>query len=146
MFVYIHIYMMNLDWRLNLASHSLANTTREIFNSQFSAFGIWDVRDRARLVWLKKVQGVRQIARLKQNVFIFQFLYNTKILRENHVYLFVIWLVQWWKLDCIYIFTQRMIDLHRLKRNMNDGRIVFLTSLLIALIWNILLLFFSDKG
>ena len=69
MFVYIHIYMMNLDWRLNLASHSLANTTREIFNSQFSAFGIWDVRDRARLVWLKKVQGVRQIARLKQQRF-----------------------------------------------------------------------------
>ena len=74
--------------------------------------------------------------------FIFHFLFNIKILRENHVYLFVIWLVQWWKLYYIYIFfTQRTIDFHRLKRNMNDGTIVFLTSLLIALTWNILLLF-----
>ena len=141
MFVYIHIYMMNLDWRLNLASHSLANTTREIFNSQFSAFGIWDVRSRTSCL-IKK--GSRCAANRTSKTT--TFLSNTKILRENHVCLFVIWLVQWWKLDCIYIFTQRMIDLHRLKRNMNDGRIVFLTSLLIALIWNILLLFFSDKG
>ena len=74
--------------------------------------------------------------------FIFRFLYNTKILRESHVYLFVIWLVQWWKLYYIYIFfTQRTTDFDRLKRNMNDGTIVFLTSLLIALTWNILLLF-----
>ena len=29
---------------------------------------------------------------------IFHFLWNTKILRENHVYLFVISLIQWWKL------------------------------------------------
>ena len=43
--------------------------------------------------------------------FIFHFLYNTKILRENHVYLFVISLVQWWKLYCIYsFFTQRTTD------------------------------------
>ena len=74
--------------------------------------------------------------------FIFRFLYNTKILPENHVYLFVIWLVQWWKLYYIYIFfTQRTTDFDRLKRNMSDGTIVFLTSLLIALTWNILLLF-----
>ena len=78
----------------------------------------------------------------KTTFFIFLLLYSTKILQENHVYLFVIWLVQWWKLYCIYIFfTQRTIDFHRLKRNMNDGTIVFLTSLLIALTWNILLLF-----
>ena len=74
--------------------------------------------------------------------FIFHFLYNTKFLRENHVYLFVIWLVQWWKLYYIYIFfTQRTTDFDRLKRNMNDGTIVFLTSLVIALTWNTLLLF-----
>ena len=74
--------------------------------------------------------------------FIFHFLYNTKILRENHVYLFVIWLVQWWKLYYIYIFfTQRMTDFDRSKRNMNNRTIVFLTSLLIALTWNILLVF-----
>ena len=73
--------------------------------------------------------------------FIFHFLCNTKILQENHVYLFI-WLVQWWKLHYIYIFfTQRTTDFDRLKRNMSDGTIVFLTSLLIALTWNILLLF-----
>ena len=73
--------------------------------------------------------------------FIFYFLYNTKILRENNVYLFI-WLVQWWKLYYIYIFfTQRTTDFGRLKRNMNDGTIVFLTSLFTALTWNILLLF-----
>ena len=49
--------------------------------------------------------------------FIFRFLYNTKILPENHVYLFVIWLVQWWKLYYIYIFfTQRMTDFDRLEK------------------------------
>ena len=75
----------------------------------------------------------------KTTFFIFHFLYNTKILRENHVYL---WLVQWWKLYYIYIFfTQRTTNFHRLKRNMNDGTIVFLKTLLIALNWNILLLF-----
>ena len=79
----------------------------------------------------------------KTTFFIFHFLCNTKIVRENHVYLFVIWLVQWWKLYYIYIFfTQRTTDLYRLKRNMDDGTIVFLTSLLIALTWNILLLFY----
>ena len=76
-------------------------------------------------------------------VFIFHFLhYNTKILQEIHVYLFFIWLVQWWKLCYICIFfTQKTTDLDRLKRNMDDGTIVFLKSLLTALTWNILLLF-----
>ena len=79
------------------------------------------------------------------NAFFFHFLYNTKILRENHVYLFVVRLVQWWKLYYIYIFfTQRTTDFHRLKRNMNDETIIFLTSLLIPLTWNILF-FFSQK-
>ena len=49
--------------------------------------------------------------------FIFCFLYNTKIVPENHVYLFVIWLVLWWKLYYIYIFfTQRMTDFDRLEK------------------------------
>ena len=61
--------------------------------------------------------------RTSKMFFIFHFLYNTKILRENHVYL---WLVQWWKLYYIYIFfTQRATDFGRLKRNMNDGTIIF---------------------
>ena len=33
----------------------------------------------------------------------------------------------------LHFFTQRMTDFERLKRNMNDGTIVFLMSLLIAL-------------
>ena len=103
-----------------------------------------DMLKKACLVWLKKLQGVQQITGLKQKHF-FHFLYNTKILRENHVYLFVVRLVQWWKLYYIYIFfTQRTTDFHRLKRNMNDETIIFLTSLLIPLTWNILF-FFSQK-
>ena len=80
----------------------------------------------------------------KTTFFILHFPHNTKILRENQVSLFVIWLVQWWKLYCIYIFfTQRTIDFHRLKRNMNDGTIIFLTSYWLNL--KHLLLFFFWK-
>ena len=65
----------------------------------------------------------------------------SKIILENHTHLFVISLIQWWKLYYIYIFfTQRATDVNRWKRNMNDGTIVFLTSFHIALTWNILLL------
>ena len=100
-----------------------------------------DVLKKACLVWLKKLQGVRQIARLKQLFYLF-LNYNTKILQENHLCLCVIWLLQWWKLCYIHIFfTQRTTDLGRLKRNMDDGTIVFLTSLLTSLTWNILILF-----
>ena len=74
--------------------------------------------------------------------FIFCFLYNTKIVPENHVYLFVIWLVQWWKLYYIYIFfTQRMTDFDRLEKKHEWWNNHFLMSLLITLTWNILLLF-----
>ena len=75
--------------------------------------------------------------------FIFRFLYDTKKKKKNHVYLFLIWLVQWWKLHYIYIFfTQKTTDFDKLKRNMSDWAIFFLTYLLIALTWNILLPFF----
>ena len=75
--------------------------------------------------------------------FFFQRSYDklSKILQQNHVYL-LISLIQWWKLYYIYIFfTQRTTDFNRLKRNMNGGTTVFLTTFLIALAWNILLLF-----
>ena len=76
-----------------------------------------DVLKKACLVWLKKGQGVWQIARLKQRFLSF-FYYIAQRSYKKIVYLFVIWLVQWWKLYCIYIlFTQRTIDFHRLKRN-----------------------------
>ena len=38
-------------------------------------------------------------------LFIFHFLYDTKILQEDHVYLFFILLVQWWKLHYIFVFS-----------------------------------------
>ena len=71
--------------------------------------------------------------------FIFLFLYNTKIVLENHVYLFLIWLVQWWKL-LLYLHFLYTKDgrLQKIKIKHEDGTIVFLTSWLIALTWNIL--------
>ena len=56
---------------------------------------------KARHVWFNKLQGVRQIAHLKQLLFIFHFLCNTKILRENHVYLF---LFHWFSAENCVIF------------------------------------------
>ena len=52
---------------------------------------------KARLVWLKKVQGVRQIARLKQQHFLSFVFYITQRSYEK-ITCIVIWLVQWWKL------------------------------------------------
>ena len=58
------------------------------------------------------------------------------------IYLLFDWF-EWWKLSYFYIFfTQRTTGFGRLKRNMNDVTMVFLMSLLIALTWYILLLFF----
>ena len=50
-------------------------------------------------------------------LFIFHFLHNTKILREHHMYLFFISLVQCWKLYYIFIFfTERTTDFERIKK------------------------------
>ena len=84
----------------------------------------------ACLVWLKKLQSVQQIKHLKQQRFLYFNFYKTqRSYEKNLVYLFIILLVQWWKLCYICIFfTQRMTDFDRLKRNMNDGTTVFLMS------------------
>ena len=84
------------------------------------------------------------VDRTSKTTTFFIFHINAKVLRENHMYLFFISLVQWWKLYYIYIsFTQRTADFDRLKkRNMDDRTIVFLTSFLITLTSNILLLFY----
>ena len=96
------------------------------------------MQKKACLVLFKKLQGVWQIARLKQQRFLsFTFCITTKILRENHVYLFFISLVKWWKLYYIFILHKEWQISKELKRNMNDGTIVFLTSLLIVLTWKI---------
>ena len=46
------------------------------------------------------------------------------------MYLFVVSFIQWCKLYLHFLYTK---DFNRLKRNMNDGTIVFLTSLVIPL-------------
>ena len=61
-------------------------------------WNIGDEQKKARLVWLRKLQDVWQIAHLKQQHSLPFTFCKTKILWENHVYLFVISLVQWWKL------------------------------------------------
>ena len=100
---------------------------------------------RARFCTRLKTETCKKVSRCaadctsKTTFFISHFL--TKILRKKSC-VFVISLVQWWKLYYIYIFfTQRTTDFDKLKRNMNDGTIVFLTSLLSVLTWKILLLF-----
>ena len=56
---------------------------------------------------------------------------------------FVISVVKWWKMYYTYIFfTQSTKDFDKLKRNMSDGSVVFLTYLLIFLTWKVLLFFF----
>ena len=127
---------------------------------QYTGFSIWGVHAHACLCtclkhWRRAKKSrsclIKKASRWAADrasktaaFFIFHFLFNTKIWKENHVYFFFIWLVQWWKLYYIYIFfIERMTDFNRLKRNMSDETIVFLTSLLIALTWNILLLFSS---
>ena len=91
---------------------------------------------------IKKLQGVRQIAR-RNKVFHLSKLFERETFKDltRKSCVFVISLIQWWKLYHIYIFfTQSTTGFNKLKRNMNDGTIVFLTSLLIALTWYILLL------
>ena len=122
----------------------------------FSGFGIWsvqlhahasahawnrDLQKKSCLVWFKQLQGVWQIARLKQQRFLSSPFYKMqRSYRKSCV--FVISMAHWWKLYSIYIFfTQRTKDFNKLKREMNDRTIVFLTSLLVVLTWKILILF-----
>ena len=90
---------------------------------------------KARLVWLKRLQGVWQIARLKQQRFLSFTFYKTQ--RSYEKIICIDLLFHWFSGEncMIYIyFTQRTTNFDRLKkRNMNDGTIVFLTSLLITL-------------
>ena len=72
---------------------------------------------------------------------IFHFLWITKILRQNHVYLFIISLIQWWKLR-IYIEHKKVFLKFKKFTGKHKARIPFLinlqaplTSLLIILTW-----------
>ena len=50
-----------------------------------------------------------------------------------YIYLLFDWFGGEIVLHLYFLFNLWMRDFHRLKRNMNDGTIVFMTSLLIAL-------------
>ena len=61
-------------------------------------------------------------------LFIFHFLYNTKILRENHVYFLFHWFSGETCIIFLFFLHKKWQTSKKLKRNMNDGIIVFLTS------------------
>ena len=93
----------------------------------------WSRAKKARLVWLRKLQDVRQITCLKQQrslSFIF-----CKTQRSYEKIMCICYFIGSVVKIVLYLhfFTQRTTDFDRLKRNRNDGKIVFLTSLLIAL-------------
>ena len=96
---------------------------------------------KAHLAWLKKLQGVQQITRLKQCFLSFTFHIAQKLYEK--IMWFICYLIGLVVKIVLYLhfFTWRATDFYRLKSNMNDGKIVFLTFLLIALTWNIVLLF-----
>ena len=105
-------------WGVQLHAHDSAH-----------AYNIRDVQKKARLVWFKKFQGVWQIARLKQQRFLSFTFYQ--IQRSYQRIMCVYFLFHWFSGEnCMLLFS-----LHKgrqtskeLKRNMNDGTIVFLTS------------------
>ena len=141
-FSYFYCFLLNVSWAIYNSHQASAYEARDRTRTPLHTPKTLETCKKSTPCLIQKASRCAADRTSKTTFFIFHFLCNTKIVRENHVYLFVIWLVQWWKLYYIYIFfTQRTTDFDRLKRNMNDGTIVFLTSLLIALTWKILLLF-----
>ena len=75
-----------------------------------------------------------QIARLKQHCFLSPTFFKIqRSYKENHVYLLFHWFSGENCIIFTFFFTQRTTDFDKLKRNMNDGTIIFLTSLLSVL-------------
>ena len=79
----------------------------------------------------------------KTSVFYLWLSINTKILWKNHVCLFFISLVHWWKLFLCSLHKGWQTS-KELKRNINDGTIIFLASVLTILAWKIVFSFLSD--
>ena len=97
---------------------------------------------KALLVWFKKLQGVSQITRLKQQCFLYFTFYKTQ--RSYEKIMCVYFLFHWFSSEnCMFLFSlfKGRQTSKELKRKMNDGTIAFLTSLLIVLTWKILFLF-----
>ena len=86
-----------------------------------------------RLVWFKKLQGVRQIARLKRQRFSAFTSYKTQ--RSYEESMGVYFLLHWFSGEnCMFLrFLRKGRQTSKeLKRNMNDGTVVLLMSLLIV--------------
>ena len=85
------------------------------------------------LVWFKKFQEVWQIPHKKQHCFLFLTFYNTK--RSYKKFMCVYFLFHWFSGEnCMFLcfLHKGWQTSNELKRNMNDGTIVFLMSLLIV--------------
>ena len=101
-----------------------------------------DVQKKHFLAWFKKLQGVPQIACLKQQRFLSFTFYKTQ--RSYEKIMCVYFLFHWFSGEnCMFLFSlyKGRQTSKELKRKMNDGTIAFLTSLLIVLTWKILFLF-----
>ena len=98
-------------------------------------FFLLDVQKKACLVQLKKLQGLRQIAPLKQQRFLSFTFYKTQRSYEKIMCIYL--LLHWFTGQNCIIFTFSLhkgtIDFDKLKGNMNDGTIIFQASLLITL-------------
>ena len=86
-------------------------------NSQGLVYGTWDYTHmplhmpktlemckKSMPCLIKKLQGVWQIAHLKQQRFLSLTFYKTQRSYKKIVYLFVISLVQWWRFYYVFIF------------------------------------------
>ena len=91
----------------------------------------WDTRDvqkKPRLVWVKNLQGVRQIARLKQQRFYLSLSIKHKDLtRKSCVFIFY-FIGSVGKILFLFTLHKGRQTSKELKRNVDDGTIVFLTS------------------
>ena len=92
---------------------------------------------------IKKLQGVWQIAHLKQQRFLSFTFYKTQ--RSYKKIMCIYLLFHWFSGEDFIMFLFSLLKgwqtLKELKRNMNDGTVLFLTSLLIVIIY---LLSYSD--
>ena len=89
--------------RISYHVQALAYGMRLHVHASTHAWNI-DMQKKAHLVWLKKLQGVDQITHLKQQRFLSFTFYKVQRFYEKMMH-FVISLVGWWKLYCIYFFT-----------------------------------------
>ena len=82
---------------------------------------------------IKKLQGVRQIARLKQQCLLSFSFYKTQSSYKKIMCLFFNFIGLVVKIMFLFSLHKGQQASKELKKNMNDGTIIFLTTLLIVL-------------